>query len=485
MEADGKHCKCEFSRLNYISTKLLPIVIFAVEYIAVLIAEKLSLIIQHNLPGMNGQFYISDLYFYGIIPLVFIFFLYYTKVNERFILYWETLQRTFYAVLYSEIFCVVLLYLFKTSNYVSRAYVVIFFAMAFICLCISRQFLIKTCRRLNLMKEAVVFIGAGKTTQKIIDFTRNNNCFGINVAGLFDETPKIKDITEKYHIFRDLEETKDYIQRYKIRTVIIAVPSMEKERLLNLIEDLQPIVRNLMFVPNIVGMPVFNLEVKRLYENNMVLLGIKNNLAKKTNRRIKRVFDIVLGIMFCTIIVPILAIAAFCIKLDTKGPIFFNSERIGKNGKLFKCYKLRSMYVNADKIFEAYLSKNRQAQEEWNKFQKLKDNDPRLTKVGKFIRKYSIDELPQIFNVLKGEMSLVGPRPYLPREKVLMENWYNDIISVLPGMTGYWQVNGRSNVNFNGRLKMDNWYIRNWSIWIDISLLSKTIKVVFSGKGAV
>ena len=485
MEADGKHCKCEFSRLNYISTKLLPIVIFAVEYIAVLIAEKLSLIIQHNLPGMNGQFYISDLYFYGIIPLVFIFFLYYTKVNERFILYWETLQRTFYAVLYSEIFCVVLLYLFKTSNYVSRAYVVIFFAMAFICLCISRQLLIKTCRRLNLMKEAVVFIGAGKTTQKIIDFTRNNNCFGINVAGLFDETPKIKDITEKYHTFRDLEETKDYIQRYKIRTVIIAVPSMEKERLLNLIEDLQPIVRNLMFVPNIVGMPVFNLEVKRLYENNMVLLGIKNNLAKKTNRRIKRVFDIVLGIMFCTIIVPILAIAAFCIKLDTKGPIFFNSERIGKNGKLFKCYKLRSMYVNADKIFEAYLSKNRQAQEEWNKFQKLKDNDPRLTKVGKFIRKYSIDELPQIFNVLKGEMSLVGPRPYLPREKVLMENWYNDIISVLPGMTGYWQVNGRSNVNFNGRLKMDNWYIRNWSIWIDIELLIRTFKVVINGKGAV
>ena len=485
MEADGKHCKCEFSRLNYISTKLLPIVIFAVEYIAVLIAEKLSLIIQHNLPGMNGQFYISDLYFYGIIPLVFIFFLYYTKVNERFILYWETLQRTFYAVLYSEIFCVVLLYLFKTSNYVSRAYVVIFFAMAFICLCISRQFLIKTCRRLNLMKEAVVFIGAGKTTQKIIDFTRNNNCFGINVAGLFDETPKIKDITEKYHTFRDLEETKDYIQRYKIRTVIIAVPSMEKERLLNLIEDLQPIVRNLMFVPNIVGMPVFNLEVKRLYENNMVLLGIKNNLAKKTNRRIKRVFDIVLGIMFCTIIVPILEIAAFCIKLDTKGPIFFNSERIGKNGKLFKCYKLRSMYVNADKIFEAYLSKNRQAQEEWNKFQKLKDNDPRLTKVGKFIRKYSIDELPQIFNVLKGEMSLVGPRPYLPREKVLMENWYNDIISVLPGMTGYWQVNGRSNVNFNGRLKMDNWYIRNWSIWIDIELLIRTFKVVINGKGAV
>lgn len=171
--------------------------------------------------------------------------------------------------------------------------------------------------------------------------------------------------------------------------------------------------------------------------------------------------------------------------MDSEGPVFFNSERIGRNGKLFKCYKLRSMYVNADEIFEKYLSQNLQAKEEWKKYQKLKENDPRLTRVGKFIRKYSLDELPQIFNVLKGEMSLVGPRPYLPREKALMKNWYNDIISVLPGMTGYWQVNGRSNVNFTGRMEMDNWYIKNWSIWIDIVLLIKTVKVVLKGKGAV
>lgn len=484
MEADGKHCKCEFSRLNYISTKLLPIVIFAVEYIAVLIAEKLSLIIQHNLPGMNGQFYISDLYFYGIIPLVFIFFLYYTKVNERFILYWETLQRTFYAVLYSEIFCVVLLYLFKTSNYVSRAYVVIFFAMAFICLCISRQFLIKTCRRLNLMKEAVVFIGAGKTTQKIIDFTRNNNCFGINVAGLFDETPKIKDITEKYHTFRDLEETKDYIQRYKIRTVIIAVPSMEKERLLNLIEDLQPIVRNLMFVPNIVGMPVFNLEVKRLYENNMVLLGIKNNLAKKTNRRIKRVFDIVFSLATMVIILPVSIIVMIGIMIESPGasPIF-KHYRVGKGGKLFPCYKFRSMVPNAQEKLKAYLQKNPEAQQEWQANFKLK-NDPRITKIGKFIRKTSIDELPQFINVLKGEMSWVGPRPIIKDEVHYYGKNIQDYYSVLPGITGMWQVNGRSETSYDERVKLDVWYIRNWSVWIDIVLLIKTFKIVICKKGA-
>ena len=485
MEADGKHCKCEFSRLNYISTKLLPIVIFAVEYIAVLIAEKLSLIIQHNLPGMNGQFYISDLYFYGIIPLVFIFFLYYTKVNERFILYWETLQRTFYAVLYSEIFCVVLLYLFKTSNYVSRAYVVIFFAMAFICLCIGRQLLIKTCRRLNLMKEAVVFIGAGKTTQKIIDFTKNNNCFGINVAGLFDETPKIKDITEKYHTFRDLEETKDYIQRYKIRTVIIAVPSMEKERLLNLIEDLQPIVRNLMFVPNIVGMPVFNLEVKRLYENNMVLLGIKNNLAKKTNRRIKRIFDIVFSLMSMIVILPVSFIVMACIMIESPGasPIF-KHYRVGKSGKLFPCYKFRSMVQNAQEKLKEYLQENPKAQQEWQANFKLK-NDPRITKIGKFIRKTSIDELPQFINVLKGEMSWVGPRPIIKDEVHYYGKNIQDYYSVLPGITGMWQVNGRSETSYDERVKLDVWYIRNWSVWIDIVLLIKTFKVVINRKGAV
>lgn len=217
----------------------------------------------------------------------------------------------------------------------------------------------------------------------------------------------------------------------------------------------------------------------------MILLGIKNNLAKKTNRRIKRLFDLLVGLIICILILPILIIVSIAIKLDSKGPVFFNAKRIGKNGKLFKCYKFRSMHQNADELLKQYLNKNPEQRVEWNKFQKLKGNDIRVTKVGQFIRKYSLDELPQIFNVLKGDMSLVGPRPYLPREQELMKSFYNIIITTVPGITGYWQVSGRSDVTFKGRLKMDNWYVRNWSIWIDIVLLIKTIKVVFGGKGAV
>ena len=484
MKTDRKNYRCEFSKLESIFVKLLPIVIFVVEYIAILIAQKVSLFIQHNLPFKNGLFYISDLYFYGIIPMIFIFFLHYTKVNERFIMYWETLQRTFYAVLYSEIFCVVLLYLFKTSNYVSRAYIVIFFIIVFICLCISRQLLIKICHKLDLMKEAVVFIGVGKTTEKIIDLTKNNNCFGIKVVGIFDDRPAIKNLAKKYHIFNDLLEVKTYIQQFKIQTVIIAIPNMEKNKLLNLIEDLQPVVRNLMFVPNIVGIPVYNLDIKRLYANNMVLLSIKNNLAKKTNRRIKRVFDILFSLMTMVIILPISFVVIICIMIESpKAMPIFKHYRVGKDGKIFPCYKFRSMMPNAQEKLKEYLRKNPKAQSEWQKNFKLK-NDPRITKVGKFIRKTSIDELPQFINVLKGEMSWVGPRPIIRDEIHYYGKNIQDYYSVLPGITGMWQVNGRSEIGYDERVKLDTWYIRNWSIWIDIVLLIKTLGVVLRKKGA-
>lgn len=189
--------------------------------------------------------------------------------------------------------------------------------------------------------------------------------------------------------------------------------------------------------------------------------------------------------MICIPVVPTLVLLSIWVRLDSKGPIFFNAKRIGRDGKEFTCYKFRSMHMDADKLLKDYLDKNLEAKAEWDEFQKLKDYDPRVTKAGKIMRKLSLDELPQIFNVLKGEMSLVGPRPYLPREIEKMGTYYAIIIKTVPGITGFWQVNGRSDVSFAGRLKMDDWYIRNWSVWIDIVLLFKTIKVVFFGKGAV
>lgn len=462
-------------KVDYYSEKILALLLIVVEYIAIIVAEKISLFVQNNIPYTTGKFYIPDIYFYLVIPAIYIFFVEHTKVNERFIFFWETMQRIFYAVLYSEIFYIIALYVFKSSNYLSRSYILIFFVMSFLSLYLFRQLLIKTCNRFNILKTPVIFVGNGKATEDIIYFTNHNNCFGIKIADIVDEIEDIDQLRNNI-ISR--------IKQLKIKTVIIAIPNLEKHKLLNLVEDIQPLVRNLMFVPNTIGIPVINLEVKRLYESNMILLGIRNNLAKKTNRRIKRIFDIVFSLLVMIIVVPVSLVVMLCILIESPGaaPIF-KHYRVGKGGKLFPCYKFRSMIPNAQEELQEYLKSNLEAQKEWNKYFKLK-NDPRITKVGKFIRKTSIDELPQFINVLKGEMSWVGPRPIIQDEIHYYNKYIKDYCSVLPGITGMWQVSGRSDTGYTDRVSLDIWYVRNWSIWIDIALICKTIKAVFCGKGA-
>lgn len=473
----GKKLKKYSNGILFLSTIL-------IEYISILIAEKISLIIQHSLPFPNGEFFLLDLYFYILIPFIYIFFLQYNKANERFILYWETLQRIFWAVLYSEVFCVIVLYLFKSADYISRSYIIIFFVMSFICICIGRNLFIKLCRKLHIMQEQVIFIGAGKTTEKLIEFANNNNCLGIDVVGIFDTKPESKKLQNKYYIFNDFNELKKYIKKYDIKTVIIAIPSIDKVKLFNLIEDLQPIVQNLMFIPNVVGMPVFNLEVKKLYQSNMILLGIRNNLTKKSNRLLKRIFDICFSLLAMILIVPVSIVVMICIMIESPGAMpIFKHYRVGKEGKLFPCYKFRSMVPNAQEKLQEYLKSNPEARAEWNTYFKLKD-DPRITKIGRFIRKTSIDELPQFINVLKGEMSWVGPRPIIKDEIHYYGKYINDYYAVLPGITGMWQANGRSDTGYDERVVLDTWYVRNWNIWIDIALIIKTIKAVLFGKGA-
>lgn len=183
-------------------------------------------------------------------------------------------------------------------------------------------------------------------------------------------------------------------------------------------------------------------------------------------------------------IIPIILILTVLIRWDSKGPAFYNAERIGKHGKTFKCYKFRSMYQNSDAILKKYLAEHPEAQKEWDTYAKLRDYDPRVTRFGSFMRKTSLDELPQLWNVIKGDMSLVGPRPYLPRERLDIGSALGIISLTTPGITGYWQVSGRNNISFAGRVDMDTWYVQNWSVWVDLIYLVKTFKVVFCGRGA-
>ena len=211
----------------------------------------------------------------------------------------------------------------------------------------------------------------------------------------------------------------------------------------------------------------------------------KKKVVLYIEKIIKRFFDICGGLVGTLILIPLVAIVYIANRISgDKGKIFYSHERIGKNGKLFKMYKFRSMVEGADEILFKYLAENEEARKEYEEYKKLK-NDPRITKVGKFLRTTSLDEFPQLINVLKGEMSLVGPRPYLPREKEDMGEIYETIVSMKPGVTGYWQVAGRSDVTFKERLIMDIRYYQRLSLKIDLKLLFATVKRVVKKEGAI
>lgn len=198
---------------------------------------------------------------------------------------------------------------------------------------------------------------------------------------------------------------------------------------------------------------------------------------------VKRSLDVIGVIFGAPIVIVILLYVRRKIKQESPGKVLFNGERLGINGKYFKCYKIRSMYTNGDEILEKFYSEHPEKKLEYETYHKL-DDDPRVTPFGAFIRKTSIDELPQLWNVLVGDMSLVGPRPYLPSELKDMGDAAETILQVKPGITGYWQVNGRSGVDFENRLLMDCWYVKNRTFWMDVKLLWQTVGVVLMRKGA-
>lgn len=193
----------------------------------------------------------------------------------------------------------------------------------------------------------------------------------------------------------------------------------------------------------------------------------------------KRLIDIVCSLMGIILLSPLFIIIAIIIKTTSKGPVFFSQKRVGRYGKTFDIYKFRSMVVNAEELKEKLAKQNEMS----GPMFKMKD-DPRITKVGKFIRKTSIDELPQLWNVLKGDMSLVGPRPSLPKEVAQFEIWMNKRLDVKPGLTCYWQVSGRNNIDFEDWMKLDIKYVEERSTWIDIKLIFKTVFVLFGDENA-
>ncbi len=466
------------------SHAFLPLLLMGGDYLAVVLSETLALFLRRFMPGIpSPEFYIPSIYLYIIVPVIFMCFLHVMRTYAPTIAFWQLAKNVFYAVLYSILMMLMLMYFGKVSAVVSRLFVGFTWIFSFN-LILSFRYIIK--RFLNshgLLQIPVLFVGAGRTAELVLKSFRHDTGYGYKIIGFVDDQPVSEQLASQYPILGGFAEAERIVKETAVDYVIITAPGLSNKELMTMVDRLQPYVKHLSFVPDFIGLPVGNLEVSSLVDESMLVIGVRNNLASVWNRALKRGFDLVVSLLGMIVALPVGILIALAIYIDSPGPVIFAHLRIGQNKKVFPCYKFRTMVSDAEEKLREYLLENPSAMEEWQDSFKLKD-DPRITRVGRFLRKTSLDELPQLLNVLKGEMSLVGPRPIVRMEIIKYGEYFRDFALVPPGITGMWQVNGRSDTTYDERVRMDSWYVRNWSVWIDMVYLLKTVKVVISGRGA-
>lgn len=397
--------------------------------------------------------------------------------------YWKLLECIFRGCTYATGAIIVFVYMSHIAGSTSRLFVGLLWIFSIVLVTLSRYLFAHILNWAGVGSVPVLLVGAGKTANLVLQGIRDDVGLNFNVIGYVDDAGPQEENVGKLPYLGTFGQVVEVIDKTQVQDVCIAAPGLSPDKLNSLIHTIQPHVRNLSFVPDLIGLPVNGIEVDSLFNERLMFMSLKNNLARPYNRFIKRVFDLVLTTIGVVLLSPVFLLLAVLIKLDSRGPVIFAHQRIGKDGKLFPCLKFRTMCVDADKKLKEYLAANPEARKEWEAEFKLKD-DPRVTRVGKVLRKTSLDELPQLFNVLIGQMSLVGPRPIVTAEIPKYGPYIKDFYMVHPGITGMWQVNGRSDTTYEERVQMDSWYVRNWDVWLDIMLLWRTFGVVLQHKGA-
>ena len=327
-------------------------------------------------------------------------------------------------------------------------------------------------------------IGSGTNAYEAYKAISSERNLGLNVVGFVTDEQmqgeQRKTIDELPIIIGNI----DWLNNKDKRTQFIVAVESEQSDIRNkwLREFMIKGYRYVSVIPTLRGMPLDSTDMSFIFSHEVMIFRVQQNLAKWSSRIIKRCFDIFGSICIILMLSPLLLYIYMIVKNDG-GPAIYGHERVGINGKTFKCLKFRSMVVNSKDVLDELLKNDPIAKEEWDATFKLK-NDPRITKIGAFLRKTSLDELPQLFNVLKGEMSLVGPRPIINAELERYNDQVDYYLLSKPGMTGLWQVSGRSDVDYDTRVYLDAWYVKNWSMWNDIAILLKTVTVVLKKDGA-
>lgn len=469
--------------IRILSLLLIDIIAFYLSLsIAWFIRTEMIPLLAQGLPLFTFSYeYLIGLFW---IPIIYLFFIFYENLYVRNLPFWDETRDILKAVTISTLTVMAIVTLGKMSDRVSRTMLLgIWFTSIFI-FPICRLWGKKILSRAGILREKVLVLGAGNAGRLVVEGLLRERHMGYEIIGFLDddEEKKGKIICEK-KVFGAVRHLPRFVRELDIRNVIIAMPSLPPKRITFLTAWVQGYVENTMVIPDLKGIALLNTELLHLFHEEIFLMNIKNNLKSLPNRVVKRGFDILMSLFAMPVLIPLFLLISLAIKIETPGAAIYAHERIGKNGRPFRCYKFRTMYRDAEERLKEILESNEALRDEWEKSWKLKD-DPRVTRMGRILRRTSLDELPQILNVIKGEMSLIGPRPYLPREIKEIGDSYSIISSTRPGITGLWQVSGRSNTGYDYRIKLDTWYVMNWSLWLDVAIIFKTIKVVLKAEGA-
>lgn len=463
--------------------RLIPSLVFALgDYAALAVAGILAVYIR-NCIMTYSTFQVSEGYLLLWLPLVFMFFNFYSGLYGRRMLIYRMVERLFFACLEGTVLGIILMFFAQVSGQVSRLFVVLYTILAFTLMAVLRVVLSKVMKRVKAFQIPVLIVGAGKTAELVVQQILRDSGMRYRVVGFLEDRHPVNTPIHGFPVLGGFDDMEKVIQETGVRTVLIAAPGLRQDDLSDLIYRAQSLVKQVDVVPNLVAVPMSNVTAESFFDAKIMVLHIRNNLASPWNQLLKRIFDIALSFIGIIILLPFFLILGILIKIDSPGPCIYKRWVVGKNRHKFGFYKFRTMCINSDEVLRDLLNSNQEAREEFNKYYKLRD-DPRITRLGKFLRKTSLDELPQLFNVLLGQMSLIGPRPITENEVPRYGNYIYEYFKVRPGISGLWQVSGRSNIDYQERVQMDTWYVHNWSVWLDMVLLWRTVAVVVKHKGA-
>lgn len=468
--------------------RLGTIILFLGDIVILFLIAAAAITIRDILPSLIPGFpsFSRNIHYAWWFFPVWLVILAYEGAYTRRFTFWDEVKLLWKAALFSTLAILSVVFIGKIGESVSRTVVVLIGLLSLALFPPLRIFLKRRLIAAGLLKRKVLILGANETGVLALKALRGEPNLGYEVIGFLDNDSRAQGraCIEGIKVHGGLDRVERYLTNADIHDVVIALPESDRDTLNRLVTRLQHKAASVLYFPDYSGIAVIGTEIRHFFHDQAFALEIKNNLAEPLNAYTKKAFDFIIGLLLFLLLAVPLAVISLLIRATSRGPAIYRQQRSGKNGTMFLCYKFRTMYRDADARLKEILASDRKARAEWASYRKL-TNDPRITPLGHFLRRTSLDELPQIFNVLCGEMSLVGPRPVTGEE---IEQYYKDsaelCFSVLPGITGLWQVSGRSNTSYDYRIMLDSWYVRNWNLWLDIVILLKTVYVVVKKEGA-